>query len=62
MASTKTQKPADEPTPDDVMDTEGQSLSMNPSASREMANVRSREIEREARERQRAKESKQKGR
>ena len=39
-------------------DVEGHNLWLNPSASREMTNGRSREIEREMRERQRAKEAK----
>jgi len=39
-------------------DVEGHNLWMNPSASREMTAGRSREIEREMRDRQRAKEAK----
>ena len=42
------------PTPED---TEGHSLWISPSASRELANSRNRDIERQARERQRAKEA-----
>jgi hypothetical protein len=44
--------------PEQGDDTEGHNLWINPSASREIVASRSREIEREARERQRAKESK----
>lgn len=44
--------------PDESQDVEGHNLWMNPSASREMINSRSRDMEREARERQRAKEAK----
>jgi len=39
-------------------DVEGHNLWMNPSASREMTSGRSREIEREMRDRQRAKDAK----
>ena len=49
----------DQPQPsDEDQDVEGHNLWMNPSASREMINSRSRDMEREARERQRAKEAK----
>lgn len=53
-------KNADQPRlPDEgEQDVEGHNLWMNPSASREMTNGRSREIEREMRDRQRAKEAK----
>lgn len=44
--------------PDEGDDVEGHNLWLNPSASREMTSGRSREIEREIRERQRAKEAK----
>lgn len=44
--------------PDDAQDVEGHNLWMNPSASREMISSRSRDMEREARDRQRAKEAK----
>ena len=44
--------------PDDGEDVEGHNLWMNPSASREMISSRSRDMEREARDRQRAKEAK----
>ena len=40
-------------------DVEGHNLWLNPSASREMTSGRSREIEREMRDRQRAKEAKE---
>jgi hypothetical protein len=46
----------DLPTPDD--DVEGHNLWLNPSTSREMTSGRSRDIDREAKERQRAKEAK----
>jgi hypothetical protein len=52
--SAEQSKPAEQ----DDNDVEGHNLWVNPSASREMTNGRSREIEREARERQRAKEAK----
>jgi len=42
----------------DGNDVEGHNLWLNPSASREMTSSRSREIERELRDRQRAKEAK----
>ena len=42
---------------DEADDVEGHNLWINPSASREMAGGRSREIEREMRDRQRAKEA-----
>ena len=49
----------DQPQPaDEGQDVEGHNLWMNPSASREMINSRSRDMERETRERQRAKEAK----
>lgn len=58
----------DEPTPssqqdaqpagEEGQDVEGHNLWMNPSASREMISSRSRDMEREARDRQRAKEAK----
>ena len=58
MASDKT-KDTDQPSQDDdAADVEGHNLWMNPSASREMTSGRSREIEREMRDRQRAKEAK----
>jgi len=44
--------------PEESQDVEGHNLWMNPSASREMTSGRSREIEREMRDRQRAKEAK----
>ena len=43
----------------DGNDVEGHNLWVNPSASREMTSGRSREIEREMRDRQRAKEAKE---
>jgi redox-sensitive bicupin YhaK (pirin superfamily) len=56
---TKAKKATDEPQlPEGGDDVEGHNLWVNPSASREMTQSRSREIEREARERQRAKEAK----
>ena len=53
-------KTAEQPQPaeQDENDVEGHNLWVNPSASREMTNGRNREIERETRERQRAKEAK----
>lgn len=53
-------KNADQPQLPDAgeQDVEGHNLWMNPSASREMTSGRSREIEREMRDRQRAKEAK----
>lgn len=51
-----------EPAEQDEDDVEGHNLWMNPSASREMTASRSRDIEREARDRQRAKEAKNSGR
>jgi hypothetical protein len=53
----KDQSPAATST-EDAQDVEGHNLWMNPSASREMTNSRSRDLEREARDRQRAKEAK----
>ena len=44
--------------PEEGQDVEGHNLWMNPSASREMTNSRSRDLEREARDRQRAQEAK----
>lgn len=61
-ASRQDEQPdADQPaagTTDEGQDVEGHNLWMNPSASREMINSRSRDMEREARDRQRAKEAK----
>ncbi len=47
---------AKQPEPDDV---EGHNMWINPSASREMTSSRSRDYERQLRERQRAKEAKE---
>jgi redox-sensitive bicupin YhaK (pirin superfamily) len=58
MAGNKV-KNSDQPQlPEEGQDVEGHNLWMNPSASREMTNSRSRDLEREARDRQRAKEAK----
>ena len=55
----KKPKNSDQPQlPDEGQDVEGHNLWMNPSASREMISSRSRDIERDARDRQRAKEAK----
>jgi len=53
-------KPTEAPQLPDLAgdDVEGHNLWMNPSASREMTSGRSREIEREMRDRQRAKDAK----
>jgi hypothetical protein len=61
MSNQRTPKAADRPDlpKDDGDDTEGHNLWISPSVSREMANSRSRDIEREARERQRAKEARE---
>lgn len=58
--SEKTSDNTDQPQLPDAgeQDVEGHNLWMNPSASREMTSGRSREIEREMRDRQRAKEAK----
>jgi redox-sensitive bicupin YhaK (pirin superfamily) len=48
----------DQSRPEQEGDVEGHNLWLNPSASREMTSSRTRDIEREARERQRAKEAK----
>ena len=57
--ATKNDKTSDTPQPtDEGNDVEGHNLWVNPSASREMTSGRSREIEREMRERQRAKDAK----
>lgn len=60
MANEKKPTGSDQPElPDpEAADVEGHNLWMNPSTSREMTSSRSREIEREARDRQRAKEAK----
>lgn len=51
------------PTPTDAGDdTEGHSLWISPSASREMANSRNRDLERQTRDRQRVKEAQDKKR
>ena len=58
--TTKAPKASDEPQiPADDSDTEGHNMWINPSASREMTNSRSRDMEREMRDRQRAKEAKE---
>jgi hypothetical protein len=58
--TTEQTKPADEPQmPAEDSDTEGHNMWINPSASREMTNSRSRDMEREMRDRQRAKEAKE---
>lgn len=55
----KNVKNSDQPQlPEEGQDVEGHNLWMNPSASREMISSRSRDMEREARDRQRAKEAK----
>jgi hypothetical protein len=61
MPKHKTPKASEDPqVPPD--DTEGHNLWISPSASREMANSRNRDIERQARERQRVKEAQDKRR
>jgi hypothetical protein len=52
---TKAEEQPQQPEPSDV---EGHNMWINPSASREMASSRSREYERQLRDRQRAKEAK----
>ena len=59
MASDTTKDSAQPQEPDEAADVEGHNLWVNPSASREMTSGRSREIEREMRDRQRAKEAKE---
>jgi len=60
MSDIKTPQASDEPHSPaaDDSDTEGHNLWVNPSASREMTNSRSRDMEREMRDRQRAKDAK----
>lgn len=46
-----------EPPPEEEQDTEGHNVWINPTLSRDLATSRSRDVEREARDRQRAKET-----
>jgi hypothetical protein len=57
MSTDRAKKAPEEPELPDQDDVEGHNLWISPTVSREMANARSREVEREARERQLAKEA-----
>jgi hypothetical protein len=57
MTQDKSSETRREPIDETEMDTEGHSLMLNPTLSRDLATSRSRDVEREARDRARAKET-----
>lgn len=56
MSEDKT-RDSQEPSQEEEQDTEGHNVWVNPTLSRDLATSRSRDVEREARDRQRAKET-----